>query len=298
MGPARNLDTAAAQYAALLADPCSGPLVKPIFPGGNTGFLFRAESFGTYGASAGETTGIFHWTPGYVNGSFTDLLVGSGAASGTAVTMTTSGSGNNTPGRAFLNTNVRGVRCVAACMKISFPGAESARSGRVHYGHTTAGMIDAAASLTPDSVAASLQHYSRTPTDIIEIVWKPNHSDFEFNDPSETAVPALRDRKSSVTVAWAGFPAATGLTVHLTTVYEWTPAAGTGPTHDVLGKAISKNSFDDVLDALINAGFTFVRSAGMAAGTGLSAAAMAAVSRTFGLMPTAGRERARRYLGN
>lgn len=209
--------------------------------------------------------------------------------------MTANGS-TYAPGRVFLNANAKGARCIAACLKITYPGSESTRSGRVHYGLTSAGLIDLNGSAAPDLIAQSLQHYGRTPADTIEVFWKPNVGDTEFNDPSEAASAVIRDRKSAITVAWAGLPAGVGLTFHMTAVYEWTPGTGYGVGHNAMGKARSVNSLDDVLDTLIGGGFNFVRNfgetftpyAGRAAG---AAAAMAFTSRAFGLMPTAQRVR-------
>jgi hypothetical protein len=193
-----------------------------VYPGGDAGFLFRAESFSSFGTGTTplpETAGVIHWTPGYVNASNSHLLnIG-------VATATTSGaagaSGAQSPGTAFLANTARGVRCVAACLKVTFPGAESARSGRIHYGITPAGMLDAGESASPDQIAQTLQNYSRTPSDTIELFWKPGAADFEFNDPSATAVATLRDRKQSLTVVFAGLPGSVGITCHFTAIYEW-----------------------------------------------------------------------------
>lgn len=277
-GSRKQLDAAAYAYARLLADPCGAPLVQPIFPGADAGFMIRAESFLTFGTAAGDTAGVVHWAPGFVNASNTELCVKTNATSGGTLTSFANSGGG--PGKYFLGTNARGARCVAACMRVTFPGSESARSGRIHYGHTTAGMIDVGDSMAVDDVCQTLQHYSRTPPDTVELVWKPSFADCEFNDPGAAANAQVRDRKSSLTFAWAGLPAAVGLTFHFTAVYEWTPAAGFGVGYNSLGKAVSSNTLDDVLDALISSGFTFVKQVGHAAMTGLTSY----MSAKYGLM--------------
>lgn len=286
------LDAAAAAYARLLADPCAAPLVQPVYPGGDSGFLFRAESFATYSTGAAQTAGVVHWTPSYPNFSQTELLVKQ-AATGTSAEAFVAPP--DSPGRTFLQNNARGVRCVAACMKITFPGAENVRSGRVHYGHTTAGMLDSADVTTVDAVAQALQHYSRTPADTVELVWKPNLADCELVDPATTANAQARDRKAALTVAFAGLPAATGMTFHFTAVYEWTPIAGSGVAHNALGKAVSRNSLDDIIDALVASGYTFVRHAGSTFGSALAGYGAAAMSSylgsTYGLMGARGASR-------
>jgi hypothetical protein len=152
-------------------------------------------------------------------------------------------------------------------------------------------LIDNGDSKTPDAVAQALQHFSRTPADSFEIVWKPNNADQEFNDPTEAASALIRDRKAAVTVAWAGLPDDVGLTFHLTTVYEWVPGTGQGVASASLTKNTSRNTFDNVIDTLIRSGYSFVRHAGHSAGQGLTAGAMAAITQRFGLMPAVGRSR-------
>lgn len=286
------LDKPAADYAALLADPCNAPLVHPVYAGGDSGFLFRAENFFTFGNTTGVTSGVIHWAPGYVNSTNTELVGQTFATSATSGVVQTFAE---SPGRGFLGTNARGARCVAACVKISFPGAESARSGRIHYGHTNAGLMDVGDTITADAVGQTLQNYSRTPTDTIEVVWKPGAGDTEFNDPSAAASATMRDRKQAITVAWAGLPAAVGLTFHFTAVYEWTPSYGLGVAHNSLGKNRSRNTLDNVVDTLIDRGFTFVRDMGAAAMGPMSGAALGMMQRAFGLMPAGGRQRTLTY---
>lgn len=273
-----TLDPPAVAYAKLLADPCNAALVQPVFPGGDSGFLFRAESFSSWNITAGSTSGVVHWTPGYVNTTNTEILSTEAANGAAGVTMKVE---NVAPGKSFLASNARAARCIAACLKVTYAGAESQRAGRVHYGHTSSGMLDNGQTVTADSVAQTLQHYSRTPAETIELRWYPGIGDFEFNDPSEAAGAILRDRKTALTVAWAGLPPATPLTFHFTAIYEWRPAIGQGVGNNALGKSTSRNTFDDVLDALIRTGEKFVTHAGSALGTRLASD----VSGMFGIMP-------------
>lgn len=287
------LDQPAMDYARLLADPCSAPLVHPIYAGGDAGFLFRAESFKTYGTAAGRTAGIMHWTPGYVNTSNTELIV---MTANDAVTPTALGGLSDSPGQAFIAANAKGVRCVAACVKITYPGTEQTRSGRVHYGITQAGMLDAGDLASADSTAQTLQHYGRTPAETVEILWRPGNADMEFNDPKEAASQFIRDRKSAITVAWAGLPVSTGLTFHFTAIYEWTPNIGLGVGHNAIGKARSRNTLDDVVDYLVGKGETFVRGLAYAGGGAATAAVVDVVRSAFGLMPAGRSTRSTRYL--
>lgn len=294
-----KLDEKAKEYARLIMDPCAAPLTHPVYPGGDAGFLFRAESFFTIATAPTQTAGVLHWTPGYPNASGTELI-GYWADTATASLATVVVGGpaplSSSPGKAFLNTNARGARCVAACMKVTFPGSESSRSGRVHYGHTTAGTIDLGQFVSADAIAQLLQHYGRTPTDTIELYWQPGIADTEFNDPTEAAGAIIRDRKTALTVAFAGFPAGVGLTFHLTAIYEWTPVQNLGLANNSLGKNMSRNSMDDVLDAIKRTGFTFVKHVGMAGLNYFTNGVSAGIQQMFGLMPAVGRNRSRQLL--
>jgi len=285
MMPRKSLDAAAAAYARLLSDPCNAPLCHPIYPGTESGFLFRAENFANIadpGAGATTTAGIWHWTPGYVNADSTELVFINSATASAAQTVVAT---TNSPGKSFLAANARGVRCIAACMRITFIGSESTRAGRLHVGHTTAGMIDVGQSVSVDQVAQTLQYFSRTPTDTVELIWKPNLSDVNFQDPSAGSSPVIRDQHSAITMAVAGLPTGTGMTIHMTAIYEWTPAVALGVGHNALGKARSVNTLDEVQDTLIERGFAYVRGAAFQAGMGLGSGVMAALGQTYGLMP-------------
>lgn len=286
--PQRSLDTAAHDYARLLSDPCNAKLVPPVYPGADAGFLFRADSFGSVGTGAGQTSGTIHWTPGYPNSSNTEfLLIGTagGSTAGTAVAFP------QTPGKIFIDGNSRAVRCIAACLRISFPGAESARSGRVHYGQTPAGLIDVGNSTTPDEVAQALTNYSRTPADMIELIWKPTIADTDFCDPTEAPNAAVRDRHAALTVAFVGLPSTVGITYHMTTVYEWQPKVGLGVSMNPNGKATTRNTLDDVVDYLIARGETFVHNVASSYMGGMAQGLLGAVSATFGNMPAMARIR-------
>lgn len=291
MVPGRSLDAYARQYARLLTDPCGAPLVHPVYPGGESGFLIRVDSVASYGGAVTESCGLIHWTPSYVNVTQTELV---GAASSGPASSLVLNVNSTAPGRAFLVANASAARCVAACMKVSYPGAESTRSGRIHYGHLQAGTIDVGdTNVSVDSIAPLLQHYSRTPADVVEIIWRPGNADMEFNDPNAASSPTLRDRKTSLTFAWAGIPVSTGFTVHYTAVYEWMPKNGQGVSTNTNGKNSSGNTIDQVCDAIQATGFNWVRNAasnvGSGLGTGFTAGVIGTVSRYFGAMPAMSR---------
>ncbi len=283
------LDKAALDYARLLSDPCNGPLVHPIYAGADAGFLFRAESINTVGTAPTDTCVVFHWTPGYLNSNDTDCLVATASAPGNLAGMTPQ---PYSPGKTFVNTNARGLRCIAACVKVSYPGTESARSGRLHFGGTHSGVLDSGATASVDIVAPMLNNHTRTPATDIELIWKPSDGDQLFTDPTASASAVIKDTRASLTVAAAGLPAGVGLVFHMTAVYEWTPATSLGVGQNPTGKARSRNTLDNVADFLIASGERFVRQAGSGMGSGL----VQGIADTFGLMPARRRERFGPYL--
>lgn len=282
------LDSAAASYANLLVDPCNAALVPPIFPGGGSGFLFRGESFFTLGTNVGNKAGFLSWTPSYVNSTSSEVVVGISTDGNTAVTA---GTNSGAPARTFLSNNARAARCIAACLKVTFPGAESVRSGRIHFGHVAGGNVDVGDTFSPDAVAQLLVNYSRTPTDTIELFWKPDIADVEFTDPGAASSAVIKDRKSALAVAWAGLPDAVGLTFHLTAVYEWMPSQALGVGNNTKGKAVSRNTLDEVID-FVNSRFDWVKhNLG-----GLDMRTVVTTAAAFGAMPTVQRARAQRNL--
>lgn len=178
-----QLDKDAAQYAALLANPIGANLVHPIYAGGDGGYLFRADSTFVVGYEAGATCGYAQWTPGAVGPTGSDIVYGSSTLANAAVTATNIGGANGSPGYTFLTGNSSGARVVAACMQLAYVGSEQTRAGRIHYGQTTGGLIDAGDTPTVDGVAGSLPNWERTPQDVIQLNLRPGVGETIFQDP-------------------------------------------------------------------------------------------------------------------
>lgn len=284
-----GLDTAGMAYAKLIADPCNAPLTHPIYAGGESGYLFRADAVVPFGNTATHTAGFFSFTPGIINSANSELLAGS------AVDATTGAVANAfafTPGKTFL-PNASAVRCVAACVRVTFPGAESNRSGLIQYGHASGRAVLQGSSFSATSVGTLGTNMTRTPPDAIEITWKPNFDDQAFVDPNSTRTAGDNVKNSSIVVAWQGLPASTGLTFHITCVWEWQPATGTSIAVPTLSKARSVNSLDNVIDHLINVGFKFVQGPVM---SGVTNVALDIAKRYIGNMPAYQRTRNVRQL--
>lgn len=271
------LDSAARAYARLLEDPCYAPLCNPVYSGGEGGYLVRGDSYGTVVSSTGtagtDTAGFLLFTPGAIGTTQSEVVGGANAASSGNITVASTSTTLQAPCRFFLGNSASAVRCVAACVKVSFLGTESERKGRIFYGHASGSVADVGDVVTTDSMAQLCQHYSRTPADVIELVWKPNDADQLFTDPTATTLASEKDRKASLLVAWTGLPAGVTLSFHLTAIWEWQPVRNYGLSVPTLSKSPSDNTLDQVINFIIEKGFPFVRHAA------------STISAVYGLMP-------------
>lgn len=240
-----GFDAAAKAYAKLLLDPCNAPLVHPIgCPTG--GILVRAQSVASLGGPT-LTAGVFHWTPGALGANNVELLISSVLDQNTATAFATSPSA---PGKIFLNGNASSVRCVAACVKVMWDGAESARSGRIAYGNSIGGYLDLSSTTTPAAVIPALETMERTPQTKAEIRWCPNEFDLAYTDPTVNTSQAEKDRRSAITVAAVNFPANSYMVLEMTAVYEYLPAPATGIAMNTRSTTRSANTFHQVISAI------------------------------------------------
>lgn len=281
-------------YAKLLADPCNAPLVHPTYAGSEGGYLMRADTFITIGVAAAATSGFMQWTPGVLSNTNAGLVFADGPNPAANQTVVAAGD-ISLPGLTFLKNNASAARCVAACMKLSYPGSEATRSGRIHYGQISGGLLGLGGNFAPDAVAQALPFFERTPADIIELVWKPNDADQLFSKPNvSNADDSSKNNKcAALAFAFAGLPATTGITVHLTAVYEWQPGYATNLANPNLSKSPSRSTLDDVVNYLISQGFGFVKSHAMAAGR---SALNSVLGDVYGIMGPNPNRRARQAL--
>jgi hypothetical protein len=240
-----GFDAAAKAYARLLQDPCNAPLVHPIgCPTG--GILVRAQSITSLGSPT-ATAGVLHWTPGAIGLNNVELLTSSVLNLNTATLMAVSA---DAPGRAFLVSNASAVRCVAACAKIMWDGAESARAGRIAYGNSVGGFLDVGSTPTPGSIMPNLETMERMPQTKAEIRWCPNEFDLAYADPSVNTPQSEKDRRSALTVAAVSFPANTYVTIELTAVYEYLPVPTSGIALNTRSTTKSSATFHQVISAI------------------------------------------------
>lgn len=254
-------DAAAVAYARLLTDPCRAALAHPVYPGASGGYLTRFSQYFTYNTGASDTTGYIHFTPGAISADNTDLIVYSGAGAALAATA----QGALLGGRSFLSGNASAVRCVAACVNVVYSGSEVDRSGRIHYGLTNGSLVDAGQTVAPGDVFASMENMMRTPTNIIEVAWKPNDWDSNFVDPTASMSALHKDKASSITIGWVGLKASVPMTFRITAVYEWQPRIATGISMVTNSHSGSRNTLNDVIEMVERASRNpWVRSVGEA----------------------------------
>lgn len=230
-----NYSMATDAYSALLANPCTGPMVGPI---GATqkGYITRFEKTFmvpiTYGA--GNTTTCFglRWTPGIVDPNTTqsDTLDGrvEGVASATlgSVWLTN----DESPGFAFLQSTATSARCLAACAQFTYTGTELNRQGVLGSFISDGSRLVTTASA--DQLNSLSVSRSRVMDGMFEVVWKPNDYDVNFSHFNSSATPEQRAKHSALWVSGVQLspisPANASIMVRLVAVYEWTPGTDDG----------------------------------------------------------------------
>lgn len=271
-----GLDAAGLAYAKLLADPCHAPLVHPVFGGANGGLLMRSRSVLAVNTTAGATAGYLHWTPGAIGTTDSELLVAEYANSGTSGTAAGIA---NAPGKAFLVANSTSYRPVAACMQVYYLGSETSRAGFVMLDNTLGGFIDLGGAYSTDLLSRGLSQLSRTPGNVLELIWKPTMGDETWLDPQSATSAADKDRRGALTLSWGGLPAAVGLTVVLTAIYEWEPSPVAGLASSTESRSTSRNDVREVMDWLQARGVSFIRGIGENLMTGALAGGVAYAQR-------------------
>lgn len=257
-----QLDSQGAAYARLLRDPCNAALANPTFEAAEGGYLNRFTSYHSYNAGGTDTQGYIHYTPNAISTVNADLLVYSG--NGTVAAPTAQGS--SLGGRSFLTGNCSAVRVIAACITVLYMGNEQGRQGRIHFGQTNGSLIDVGETPVPDNITNSLEQFTRTPSDAIDVIWKPDHFDETFTDPNASLSATNKDKMSSLTIAWAGLPAGTQIMFKITAVYQWQPKISTGISFSTSTHTKSKNTLADVINSIENLSANpWVRRAGQAA---------------------------------
>nr|UHS72335.1 MAG: hypothetical protein 2 [Tombusviridae sp.] len=269
-----GLDAAARRWIKLLQDPCGADLTSPCYAGTGAGYLCRLRTQINPDPTAVDY--VFEFCPS--NGASAAMAYGwsatKGGSLGNAATYSMGGLlDNGTAGRA---------RCVAACIKVIYTGAELSRAGLVGYtldnGSTlTAGEAIAGAATNWITAAAHTERIGQRDT---EYRWVPGPGDESFRIPVLTSEEQSSGENSgnAIQVAITGMPPGT-VQLHLVSIWEWQPQEeGTGNSSLVaINKGpSSRNNLNEILRALGDLGkfaantYAPVASAGLQAAMGTS----------------------------
>lgn len=217
-----SFDKASSDYAALLADPCNGPLVSGPFGDGSGGVVSRFERDIVINSTSTDVGAALVFIPGLATAQVSNAPI---TSDGTPITFTNVPNGDM-PGNGFLTTNAGHFRCLAACVQVYWPGTELNRQGIVSLGQFPADIATDAVVSTSDIRTAS-PYVERMPDGMCELKWRPSTYETTWqrmNNVVDTSTDW--DKYTALTVTAAGIPVSTGLRVRMVAVYEWVPKPG------------------------------------------------------------------------
>lgn len=246
-----GFDKASADYAALLADPCNGPLVSGPFGDGSGGVVSRFERDIVINNTATDVGAALAFIPGLAHVQGTSSPVTNDT---TAITFGPILSGDM-PGLSFLLTNAGQFRCLAACIQVYWPGSELNRQGIVSLGQFPADIVTDNVVATSDIRSAS-PYVERMPEGMCELKWRPTAYETTWqraNNVMDTS--ADWDKYTALTISAAGIPVSTGVRVRMVAVYEWIPKPGTGAGLTTIHRTTVKTgSLSNIIAALDRTG--------------------------------------------
>lgn len=248
--PVMALDLSARRYAALVKDPCYGPLTYGVYEGSSQGILTRFETDFIVNGQAGDTAAFIAFTPSVLGLSTTaygTVMGASGLLASDTATITPQQLPTRQPGTA-LAPSMAAARCLSACLQISFVGSELQRSGICSVGQLCYNDVNQTTN-TVSTLRALCSSVLRTPDGELEIKLRPTGPCSKFvpvntvNDPDVSSMPTLVG-------TMAGIPASTGMRVRLVAVYEWIPLTQSGVVAASTAGSGSNNTINNVLNWL------------------------------------------------
>jgi hypothetical protein len=256
----RGLDAAATQWARLLNDPCNAPLAHGCFPTSMGGMLQRFETDFLVSTSAASTAGAVLFSPGMVvangaTGQGSVLYLDAAFDSNTFTSWAIANSSQ--PGYNTLQ-NTSGVRPIAACAQIMWPGSELNRSGIISLGCVPSNIVtpNVGGSFSVSSLRSCCPVVARMPDSVAEVKWRPGELDEKYDNPNFGGTAANGDGRNSLLLTYAGFPVSTGIRIRLVVVYEMTFGANQGTVINNVTPPgpQSKHSVNEIFHALDTAG--------------------------------------------
>jgi hypothetical protein len=253
----RGLDAQARKLAALIADPCAGPLVEPIYLGETDGFLTRFETDIIISNGATESAAAFAFVPGAIGatggaGAFGSWMNANAAAmTNDGVVTGFQNTAANQPGITMLSGNSRAVRVVAACLQVYYPGSELNRAGIIGVGQCSASTF--ASNTSAGSLRTLAPYVARMPSTYMEVKLKPSDGEASWSDPGASTTLTDFENYQALFVSLGGGPLATGIRVRCVAVYQWIPSTSSGLIAPATSNP-SSSSMRDVLSYLQSAG--------------------------------------------
>lgn len=255
VGPAGGLDRAAKDWARLMMDPCTAPLVPPCYSTGcGSAMLIRSE-YDYIPATGAVTATVAVFVPG-LNAVAAET---SGFVTDTSAVTLTLQSGA-APSGAWLDANAGSVRCVAARAEVSYPGTELTRSGVIGLGlmdggafHQNLPITEGGSNIgiTPAQARRMCQHVERMPAGMAAVNWAPGAND---ENPDTTLLDDTRAQKlegrNALVVTASGFPQNTGVRIRFVAVYEITLLSNSIGVVNTVDPPTSRNTPGQILKAM------------------------------------------------
>lgn len=254
-----GFDEAAKSWARLLADPCNAPLAHACYPTTAGGMLQRYEFDFLVSTSGTSTAGGLIFTPGSPSTVGTSSV---GAvqyidAASDGIGVPWSVANGSQPGVLNFGT-MSGVRAVAACAQIMWPGSELTRSGIVGLGVVPSGITQPNPGQVPSvaNLRTLCPFVTRMPNATAEIKWRPGEKDSMFVDPNSTQTNEVYNGHNSLLLCYSGFPVSTGVRIRLVVVYEVQYAIGYSTIASLVSppEPVSKFSINEIFSAMDKAG--------------------------------------------
>lgn len=241
-----KLDAAAQDWLALLSDPCSAKLVSPCYESAGTGLVTRVHDVISPNATAVDY--VYEFTPS----------LGADIAHRFGWSTTRNGSLGNagiiSVGGLLGTTVVGRARCVAACVRVVYTGAELDRKGVV------AATLDSGFTLIPAEgiawtaleMASNFPKVVRLGSTVHEYRWCPGDGDGDFRSPSFGGEEGATGSSAgnSISLAISGVhPGEFYLDV--ISCWEWQPSQeGTKGSVSIMKNPPSNNTFNQIVRGL------------------------------------------------
>jgi len=227
------------QYARLLANPESAPLVHPTYPGSNGMLVRTSQDFTLAVAGTAGETGVF-WTPalamtfgtarpGYLEHNGTAY-----ASPGSLVSQMQFVPGLSLLAGASATGGVASMfRVIAAAIEMTYIGSNDTLSGLMYMGNFNGGQVQTGAATIAGGIGAHCTTNIRTSNMTQRIRWMPGEDDENYkivtnngvsqNPPNEYAYD-----NNSLFCGVSGLAAGSNIRFRLIACYEYIPVIGSG----------------------------------------------------------------------